>query len=130
MEWSESDLAAWMNAVNITAYLRHFQAGGVVRGCDLQGLDDAGLFELGITDELHRQIIMECLDELRNGTSSRVSGESYAKPLVSYHASFFSRHVSLIPCHSPSCRTTLFTSQRVSLCHATPLSCHASFLSY
>lgn len=99
MEWSESDLAAWMNAVNITAYLRHFQAGGVVRGCDLQGLDDAGLFELGITDELHRQIIMECLDELRNGTSSRVSGESYAKPLslvttppfsagmlVSYHA--------------------------------------------
>ena len=62
----------WMNAVNIMAYQRHFQAGGILRGRDLQGLDDAGLVSIGITDDLHRRIIMECLDELIKGSSSLV----------------------------------------------------------
>ena len=42
-DWSEDDLAVWMKAVNIDAYLGLFQAGGVVRGCDLVGLDEEQL---------------------------------------------------------------------------------------
>ncbi len=61
-----------MKAINIDAYQGYFHAGGVVKGCDLQGLNEAGLSEMGIVDELHRQIIMECLDELIKGSSSLV----------------------------------------------------------
>lgn len=61
-----------MKAINISAYQEHFQAGGVVRGCDLQGLSDSRLEEMGITDDLHRVAIMECLDELIKGASSLV----------------------------------------------------------
>ena len=62
-----------MKAINIDAYQGHFRAAGVVRGCDLQGLNEASLTEMGIVDELHRQVIMECLDELIKGSSSLVS---------------------------------------------------------
>lgn len=62
-----------MKAVHIEAYQSLFQAGGVVRGCDLQGLDEARLEELGVVDDVHRLAIMECLNELMNGSSSLVS---------------------------------------------------------
>ena len=73
MDWSEQDLYTWMKAVNISAYHSYFRSGGVVRGADLQGVTESRLDELGIVDELHRQIIMECLNELTKGTSSLVS---------------------------------------------------------
>ena len=66
-----------MKAVNIDAYLGLLQAGGVVRGCDLVELDEERLEGLGVCDELHRQIILECLDELRKGSSSLVSVHVY-----------------------------------------------------
>ena len=61
-----------MQAINIDTYIGNFQSGGVVRGCDLPGLTESRLAEMGIVDDLHRQIIMECLDELIKGSSSLV----------------------------------------------------------
>ena len=56
----------------------------MVRGCDLQGLDNARLEELGVADDVHRLVIVECLNELMNGSSSLVSewsGITYGCPL-------------------------------------------------
>lgn len=72
-DWKENDLVAWMKAINLDVYQSHFQVGGVVRGSDLLGVDEGRLLELGITDDLHRLIIMECVDELIKGSSSLVS---------------------------------------------------------
>ena len=72
-ELSERDLFQWMKDIGIDVYSAHFQSGGIVRGSDLANLDNAHLMNIGITDELHRLIIMECVDELIKGSSSLVS---------------------------------------------------------
>lgn len=69
----EQDLKMWMKAIGVFPYHCHFQAGGISRGSDLQGLDDARLLSIGVKDELHRQVILECLEELVKGNSSLVS---------------------------------------------------------
>ena len=43
-----------------------------MNGVDLYHLDDARLISLGVKDDLHRIIILECLDELIKGSSSLV----------------------------------------------------------
>ena len=78
-DWKEQELVSWMKAINIEAYQGLFQAGGMVRGCDLQGLDDARLEKLGVVDHVHRLVIVECLNELMTGSSSLVSTISTAR---------------------------------------------------
>ena len=62
-----------MQALNIGAYQGLFRERGVARGCDLQGLDDGRLEEMGVVDGIHRLVITECLNELTTGSSSIVS---------------------------------------------------------
>ncbi len=53
--------------------MHKFQEAGVTKGTDLSRVDDHMLEErMGIADEAHRQIILECLDELCRGMSSTV----------------------------------------------------------
>lgn len=75
----------WIKAVNIEAYQGLLQAGGVVRGCDLQGLDEARLQELGVVDPVHRLVMMECLNELMTGSSSLVSTNSLSLQFSAVH---------------------------------------------
>ena len=63
----------WLQAISLGAYQGLFHAGGVSRGSDLQELTDGGLEELGVRDEVHRLVILECVKELVNGSSTVVS---------------------------------------------------------
>ncbi len=63
-----------MSSLRLNDYITKFQEAGVNRGADLARVDDNMLEErVGIADEAHRQIILECLDELCKGVSSTVS---------------------------------------------------------
>ncbi len=62
-----------MSSLKLNDYIHKFQEAGVTRGTDLTRVDDRMLEErVGIADEAHRQIILECLDELCRGMSSTV----------------------------------------------------------
>ena len=63
-----------MSALNLSAYIPKFREAGIIRGADLAQVDDILLEEtIGIADEAHRQILLECLDELCKGSSTVVS---------------------------------------------------------
>lgn len=66
------ELAIWLTATNMSTYSEQLRNGGVVKGVDLQTLDDACLHSLGVCDDLHRLVILECLEELIKGSSSLV----------------------------------------------------------
>lgn len=66
-EWTESDILLWMKAVNIDYYFKYFKEKGVARGSDLDKIDTQQLEDMGVRDELHQQIILECLSELCQG---------------------------------------------------------------
>ncbi len=73
-EWPENYVQNWMSSLRLNDYITKFQEAGVNRGADLARVDDNMLEErVGIADEAHRQIILECLDELCKGVSSTVS---------------------------------------------------------
>ncbi len=62
-----------MSSIRLNDYITKFHDAGVTRGADLARVDDNMLEErVGIADEAHRQIILECLDELCTGVSSTV----------------------------------------------------------
>ncbi len=62
-----------MDAVGISSYTHLFQQGGVVVGADLSSLDDNQLMSMGVSDDFHRLAILQCVEELVQGSSSRVS---------------------------------------------------------
>ena len=57
----------------MSIYRGQLLEGGVFKGVHLQTLDDACLHRLGVTDDMHRLVILECLAELIGGSSSLVS---------------------------------------------------------
>lgn len=75
MEYTLMDIELWMKAVQIDAYYELLRDNGVERGADLPKIGDFELQRMGVQDEWHRQIIMECLDELCKGGSSMVPVE-------------------------------------------------------
>ena len=72
MDWTGEDLSKWMEAVNIAIYSAILQQGGVVKGEDLQSVDDLFLMEIGVSDDFHRLSILQCVEELVQGQSSLV----------------------------------------------------------
>jgi len=100
MEWTGSDIMLWMKAVNIDAYAEFFKTAGIRKGSDLKRIDSHMLHDMGITDELHCQIIMECLDELCRGSSSVMPAEAVERDETDIGANF-KRLSGFIP-RSPS----------------------------
>ena len=73
LEWTEGDVDTWMKALHLDAYSSRFKKAGIRRGTDLQILNDSTLLDrVDIKDEFHRLIILECLKELQDGSSSSV----------------------------------------------------------
>jgi len=72
MDWSSEDLSKWLEAVHIATYSTILQQGGVVKGADLQSVDDLLLMEIGVSDDFHRLAILQCVEELVQGQSSLV----------------------------------------------------------
>jgi hypothetical protein len=67
-----SDVQKWMVAINLEEYAQLFLEKQV-DGNKLDKLNDRGLQEMGIWDQLHRQMMMETINELCRGSSSMVS---------------------------------------------------------
>ena len=68
-----------MRAIHLDVYSPHFKNAGIRRGVDLKGLTETVLQDrVGVQDEFHRQIILECLKELEGGANSVVNSSKYA----------------------------------------------------
>jgi hypothetical protein len=76
-EFKEADIEEWMKAVNIDVYWEIFKRGGITNGRQLQNITTPDhLNELGITDDHHIQVILQCLNELCISTQVSTQGLS------------------------------------------------------
>ncbi|XP_062509278.1 uncharacterized protein LOC134185494 [Corticium candelabrum] len=69
LEWKVSDVQKWMVAINLEEYAFLFLEKQI-DGKNLDQLNDKGLQEMGIWDPVHRQMMMETINELCRGSSS------------------------------------------------------------
>ncbi|XP_065834598.1 uncharacterized protein [Oscarella lobularis] len=67
MAWTVSDVQKWMLAINLDEYASLFQQHQV-DGKMLDQLDNTGLENMGVWDPLHRQMMIETINELCRGS--------------------------------------------------------------
>eukprot|EP00118_Oscarella_pearsei_P021008 m.233539 g.233539 ORF g.233539 m.233539 type:complete len:1168 (+) comp40090_c0_seq2:37-3540(+) len=80
LSWTSSDVQKWMVAINMDEYASLFQQNQV-DGKVLDQLDNDGLEAMGIWDPLHRQMMIETINELCRGSTSMKPSEMAQQPI-------------------------------------------------
>ena len=86
----------WMKVAHLDAYAPHFKSAGIRRGVDLQDINETVLRDrVGVQDEFHCQIILECLNELEGHSNTAVS-EAVCGERLDYAESAIKNVVSIV----------------------------------